>query len=947
MLRSFRFESRVPLLMLGALAAAWLARAQMPDSGSIRGQVVDESGRAVPGASLSLLNPSIGFHREVVSDAAGLFVIPDIPVTGAYHFEAKKEGFEPRLRDITPRAGESVLVNVVLRPAGVQSQVTVYGSAGSVRSDSAQLGNRLDKEQIENTPILGRNITNLPLLDSAVRPARGTGDLFLDNTLTVVDGTGRRQTTYSIDGGNGDDTWGRQTIFTDIPLGAIQEFTVITANADAEFGRTAGGVINVVTKQGTNAYKGELVGLYRPAGLQPNTPVTDLPVGDNLWQGGGVLSGPLVKDRVFLLVGGEYNAQDRGSEITSPLAPGVYTGHMTRGLGMIRADADLSPSDHLAARFNMDLLSDTNPQDVVGGNTLPSAGRTFDRRTYAGSLSESSILSPSVFNEVQAGFQLGSPITEFTPLDPSTQFVRPGVSTEGESRSALLYNHQYSASDTLSWALGNHNIRAGGDFIYADSGGYGQEFGAPFILGQFTFRPGISPTIPTSALTINDVASFQQGFGNVTYNVRDTIWSLFAEDNARILPDLTINVGLRYDRQTLTDDTGDVSPRIHFAWNPGGDHRTVIRGGWGLYYSFITDNTAAAWNLNGPTGFFTFSAQPGQLGFPADLEPLPEFPPGAVLPPRNITVRPGRASYYSQFFDVSALRDYPDKLLNPRTEQVSIGVDHDFGDGFLASLDGVSSRTTRIAVNLDENAPSAFVRTQPGQTRSGSAADATRPITPVANGYRQILVTVNEGRAYYDGLQLNVRKTFTTQGGFLLSYTWSHARNNFEPDAAGSAPNDATQIEAEWADSLLDQRHRVVLSGWWRLPWQLLGGGVFTYATARPYNATTGTDNNGDASNTDRPVINGRVVGRNAFRGTSTYDLTLFLQRDFPLGNGLVASLRAECFNVTNHENVVGRNGTYGNAASGVPLAAFGTALGGIANVEPPRQFQFQARLAF
>ena len=178
----------------------------------------------------------------------------------------------------------------------------------------------------------------------------------------------------------------------------------------------------------------------------------------------------------------------------------------------------------------------------------------------------------------------------------------------------------------------------------------------------------------------------------------------------------------------------------------------------------------------------------------------------------------------------------------------------------------------------------------------------------------------------------------------LLSYTYSHTRNNVEPDAPGGDPNDARQLDADWADSLLDQRNRAVLSGWVRLPLALNFGGVATYASGRPFNITTGVDNNGDGANTDRPVIDGRVVGRNAGRGDAVYDLSLFLERDFPLG-ALTLGLRAEAFNVTNHENVVGYNGVYGNGAT--PLPTFGQPLGGINNVDPGRQYQFQARLRF
>ncbi len=123
------------------------------------------------------------------------------------------------------------------------------------------------------------------LLNSAVRPARGTGDLFLNNTLFVVNGSGRRQTSFRIDGSTGDDAWGRQTIFTNIPLSALQEFTVLPNSFSAEYGRTSGGVVNVVTKTGTNDHHGEFIGLWRPAGIQARNPLSISRTADRLGRG--------------------------------------------------------------------------------------------------------------------------------------------------------------------------------------------------------------------------------------------------------------------------------------------------------------------------------------------------------------------------------------------------------------------------------------------------------------------------------------------------------------------------------------------------------------------------------------------------------------------------------------------------------------------------------------
>lgn len=932
------------VFVLFLLAGA--GQAQTPGTGAIRGRLTDEAGNPVAQAEITVTNEATGFSRTVRSDDQGSYVLPELPLTGTWRIHIAHESLAPQDRTgIQLGAGRTAAIDAVLGPA-VEAEITVYGTAEGVQSDAPQLGTVLDNAKIQETPVLGRKITTLPLLNSAVRPARGTGDLFLNNQLFVIDGGGRRQATFKIDGGTADDAWGRQTIFTNIPLDAIQEMTVLTNSFSAEYGRTTGGAINLVTRTGTNEMHGDLTVLSRPGGIQADAPITDQESHDELWQGSAFLAGPLVHDRAYWSVAAEYNDQDRDSIITSPLAPGTFTGNYKQTLLFGRVDAEINEQNHLLGRFTFDHFKDTNPADAVGGVALPSAARTFRRENQALLLGETAALGSNAFNDVRLVWEEGDPITEFEPAHPSVQFVRPGVSTEGESRAARLTNRQYQLAETLSLAIGEHFVKVGGDFVHSKSGGNGQEFGSPFVLGQFTFRTGISPTIPTSQLTLNDVQRFTQGFGDVDYEVDEDLGSVFVQDDYRLRSNLVLNLGLRYDRQSLTGDDDNFAPRLGFAWNPGNDPRTTIRGGYGIYYSEIRANIVAGWELNGPEGFFNFSAAPGQLGFPTSFNPLPSFPPGTVLPPRDITIQPGRSSYYSRFFDLSKLSGHPDELLNPKTDQATIGAERQLGQGWIASLDYVHAETRDIERNIDLNAPTTFVRTAPGQVRPASAADATRPITPVAGGYRRILATINQGEAKYDGAQLNVRKSFSQRGSVLLSYTWSHTRNNVEPDAPGGDPNDARQLGAEWADSLLDQRHRAVLSGWTSLPLGLRLGGVATYASGRPFNITTGTDNNGDGSNADRPVIDGRVIGRNEGRGDDVYDLSLFLERDFSIGFGTLG-LRAEVFNVTDRENVVGYNGVYGNNADGSPLSTFGQPLGGISNVDPGRQYQFQARLRF
>jgi hypothetical protein len=953
-------------IVFGAAAVC----AQTSDLAAIRGNVTDPNGAVVPGASVKLVNESTGFAKETTTDPEGRYSFANLPLTGTYLISAELSGLRSGARgSIQLRAGETAIIDLGLDVnVDLGANVTIRGTTEGVQSDSAQLGTRLDLQKIENTPVLNRRMTNLVELNSSARPARGTGDLFVNNYLFVINGSGRRQTTFILDGSTGNDSWGRQTVFTNIPLGALQEFTVITNPISAEYGRTSGSVINIVTKSGTNQLHFEGVSLIRPSGLQAGQPLAPRRTRDELVQFSGIVSGPIVKDKTHFVLGAEGNWQRRDTVITSILAPGTYPGRYKQALAFARVDHQINDRNTLTGRFSLDRFVDYNANDSVGGNSLTSAARTFERDTSTYQLALSSALTPKTVNEARFAFLWASPITKFTPVAPSTQFLRTlsngTTSTEGDSRSALLTNRQFQFADSLTTIVGSHSLKVGGDILHSTSGGNGQEFGSGFVLGQFrmTSANAQNPLVPTSALTINDASQFTQSFGTSTYSVREWLWSAFIQDDWRIRRDLTLNLGLRYERQTFTDDTNNFAPRVGFAYNPLGDTKTVIRGSFGIYYSEVRANTAASFALNGPEGVFTFTVnrtigQPLPQFFPTTLAPLPAFPAGAVLPARDITIRPGRAAYYSQFFDISRLTRYPDKLLDPETYQTTAGVQRELPWHLFLSADYVHARTIKIDRTIDLNAPLvSFVPTGPGQTRSAAAANASRPITPVNNGFRRILGVVNEGVSNYDGLQFNLEKRMGSRLAFLASYTLSNTTNTVEFDAPGGDPNDVNFLGTEeLGTSLLNQRHRFVLSGSYRLPLGFTFGGVTTAASPRPFAVTAGVDTNGDGANTDRPfdLATGTFVQRNSGKGTPTYSTDLFAQKQFSFSERLKLELWAEGFNIFNHPNIYGRNGSYGRsmiqAVSGgtAPPASFGTALGGISNVDPGREFQFEVKLSY
>jgi hypothetical protein len=332
---------------------------------------------------------------------------------------------------------------------------------------------------------------------------------------------------------------------------------------------------------------------------------------------------------------------------------------------------------------------------------------------------------------------------------------------------------------------------------------------------------------------------------------------------------------------------------------------------------------------------------------------------------RSLYIRPGQSAYLNQFFPTSTLVGYPNELLNPYSEQWTLSLQQQLPEGWIMSLDYVGTHTLRINRPLDVDSPSPFIRTQPGQVRSAQAANCTRPYwiywynqtgttcdpTKATNPqppYSVIQTDVNDGFLNYNALDVNITHQFSHGFSMLASYTWSHTLDNVDPDTTSQNPNDTNFTGyQEYGNAIYDQRNRFVLSGVYVAPFKVHIGGVGTFAGGLPYNYVTGVTNSGNTgATTDRPVINGVVVGRNTGRGGPIYSVDPFVSRTFPIYHErVVLDLRAEAFNVLNHANFVGYSGTYGNGAT--PGAGFGTPLAGITNQLPPRSLQFTAKVSF
>jgi Carboxypeptidase regulatory-like domain/TonB dependent receptor len=1002
------------ILCLLCLFAA-TAIAQSPNNATIIVTVNDQTGAVIKDARVTIVNSATSDSREAITGTDGSATFAALSLTGTYKVTVAREGFVDEERDnLVLRSGETATLKVTLNVGGSQrAEVTVYGTAEGVRADP-QTGLPLQTQQINETPILGRKTSFLPLLNSAFRQGKGTGDLFVNQIYFITGAGSRRTTTVTLDGANNDEGWGRQTSVATIPLGAIQEFAVISNAFSAEYGWTAGPALNIVTKSGTNNVHGEGLFLIRPGDWQAETFSTDgfcppslttcvtpstlrainpVDIPDALQQYSATIGGPIVKDRTFFFATADYTRQNRTTFLSQTLPAFVlppdgnlaYTGHYRQFLFDGRVDHKLTSNQNLMIRANVDRFFDDNPQDAVGGTNAPSVARRYSRRSWTTQVNHTATINPRILNEARFAYLHGDPVTLWEAQNLSTTYTRGGAVpfTIGQSRASDLWSHQLQFSDTVSWSLGKHYLRFGGSIVHHRSGGAGSEPGTA-ILGTFTFRN--NTTAPFGQLTLADVQNYTQpiDFGISSYDLPQWLNTVFVQDNIHLDSDFTLDLGLRYDRQTLTDAKKNFAPRIGFGWHPFGDSRTSIRGGYAMYYTQIRSNAVAGYLVNGLDGLTTYTATAGQTGFPTCLVgsclPVavdPRTIPASQLPARDITIRAGLRDFYREQFsrfglNFDRLPNYPDKLVNPRSQVTTFGAEREFMKGMFFGADYVHQHWGNLDRTVDLNAPTPFPRTAPGQFRcpagvappctqaqAVAAANATRPIVPVNGGVRQVNAIMNLGVADYDGLQTQFSYRGSRKMYASVSYTLSEATNTFEPDGNGIGPNEShiSQLsKVERGPSVVDQRHRAVITFYYRFPWDFTAGTVSMFASARPFNATTGVDNNGDGINNDRPVIDGSVISKSAFRGTATSDVATFVEKRFRLSESMSIQLRLEGFNLFNHGNFLGRGvTTYGDALTAAPTfgqfaAGVGTSTNAIpafANIDPPRMFQVQAKFSF
>ena len=923
---------RVSFLFALATALASPVRAQQTvDVGSISGRVVDDTGAAVPGASVEVTHSATNIAAAEVTNAQGRFRFPYLKI-GDYKLTVTLAGFKDAVRQINVSAGSAFEVPIALALAGVETNVTVTAEAPVIESARSQIAATVLETEVAALPMNGRNFLELALLVPGVAPTNiASTQLFPETSavpgITISVGAQRNlSNNYVVDGlSANDDAAGLSGISYSVD--AIEQFQVITSGAQAELGRALGGYVNVVTKSGTNQLRGTVYDFVRDDSLNGTNALSGTKLPMNQSQFGASVGGPIEKDRTFFFANVErrdldqtglatisasglaaINARLAESGYRGPqIETGIYRNPVATSNVFAKLDHQFSSRDNFSIRYGRYGVDATNARGA-GGLSATTASADLANVDQTVAIANTLVVSPHTVLETRA--QLARGDLQAPPSDSIGPAVSiAGVAAFGTSSSSPTgrQNTTYQIVNNLSDHRGSHAMRVGADFLFNDDViTYPRS-----VRGSYTFS---SLAAFQSGLFNN--AGFSQTFGITELVQTNPNFGVYVQDEWKTTSTLTINAGVRYDLQwleTINTDTNNLSPRIGFAWTPLDSRRTIVRGSAGIFYDRVPLRALAnalmsAGNSTDVTALrqYSVSLSPTQAGAPTFPNILPAAIPLVTLP--NLT---------------TMNRD----LQNAASTQVSSEFEQQIGERTTFGVGYQYLRGRDLLISVNQNVPTCVA--------SGNN-NGCRPNSAYANNSQYSAV----GESNYHGLHVSLSQRTSKWGQYRVSYTLSKSMNN-TGEAFFNSPIDPTDLSKDWGRSDNDQRHRLVVNGSAQARGFQISGMVQAYS-APPFNITSGvTTVQGTAG---RPIVNGQFIDRNAGEGTPFLTVNARVGRTFRLRDRWQFEMLIEGFNLTDRANVVTRNANFGAGAYPAnPSSTFNQ----ITAVGEPRAIQFGARIRF
>jgi outer membrane receptor protein involved in Fe transport len=835
------------------------------DTGLIEGSVVDESGAVVPGATVVLRNLETGVERTVVTESEGRYRFVALQ-PGTYTVKVQMPGFaSEERRDIVLTIGLQLRHDFRLKLESVAENVSVVAEAPVVNITSSEVSGVVTQQQIESLPVNTRQYLNLALLmpgtsQDAVRVFYnnvnvGAGGTFYSNGF-VADGV--------------TNTWAEQgEPRQNFPQDSIREFKVNTAQSKAEFGLATGGVVTVVSKSGTNAFNGNVFEYFRHKSLNAKNHFEQSKPDFERHQFGASLGGPIRRDRTHFFAAIERTQTDEfftvntGRPAFYAAVEGTFPQPRTVTLGSVRVDHSITQSQMLFARYAHEDERSVCAGSTCGGRNAANAGYDMEipRRSVVAAhtwILSDRLLSDFRFQFAYAAYQIApvgkeifKEVGEYPPgrIGPDRvqrRFTFPSL-VWGGNYEALGPEKRWQFKQAFSYHApnwgGSHDWKFGVDYSYiwfADDSQVNLNGTYQFGTDQF-----FDPNDPTSIANLQNPILFTMTFPPNYVPLPTHHYAWFVQDDWKPFANLTVNLGLRYDRQIGSfnedinldrfpiaiplirpDERGDANnfgPRAGFAYDLKGNGATVLRGGYGMYY----DNIRTLQNQYEWLNMQRFDVRISNPPYP---DPFLGRDPSQFITtaPPNITV-------------------LSNDFVNPYSHQSNVGFSQQLAQDLAVHIDGVYTR-----VRADR------------KTRNVNLPDPVTGQRPFPE-FNRIDLEESTSTSNYRGVYLRLDKRFSDNYQFLVSYSLVDSKDN----APAGRFTDETDFSLDYGPANAERRHSLVASGGVTLPYGVQFGAVWTLRTSLPFSATAGRDLNGNG------FVSDYVPGTTRNQGHRDLDLSL------------------------------------------------------------------------
>jgi hypothetical protein len=1004
-MNSKRWLSIAVMGCLVLLSAASLF-GQVTASARLQGTVVDKS-QAVIGdkAEVTLTNKDTGFRRTTKTNDAGEYHFESLSA-GVYTIKVTAPGFTvAEAKNLSILVGTTATQNFILTPGAVSETVEVTATAPLMDQTKTDVSTNITPEQITDLPLIGRDIADLAYLSPGVKAADSYDPTKNRYAILSVNGHGGRNVNVTVNGvDNKDNTVGGPVM--QLPAEAVQEFQISTQRFSAVNGRSEGAAINVITKSGSNNIHGSAFGFFRDQALNADQKLPDPsdpsgfsksnPPYSRQWFGGSV-GGPIKKDKLFA-----FFAMERQREHTSKSeAPFALTElNLATSIGAqpsavvptpffenrIAGKMDWTINDKHSAYLSIATQANNSLNDQSDGTMDLTEGNFTINHMQIANITVNSSLSPTTVNQFTVGFQYWNNLIDSSTRAPLVTFLSGeqfGTNTNVPQNSI---QRKYQFKDDLSKTIGRHTLKTGIDYIWT-----------PFMGGFFEFNPtleidfGKDPSCilgvgPNAADPTCGPANFPQGFatpglisgnnigdgmtiavGDPTFIIKDAKQlGLYFQDDWKVSQRLTVNLGLRYDKdfdfiggsdiansrtfqelqaaapfsplaaslvaKKATDYSKNLSPRVGLAYDLTGHGNHVVRAGFGMYYGNTFQNIPLFMEQQSNTTIFqTAFAISGSDIVPGTGIPLSSWrfgiDPLPTIPPASGTLAPGATG-----------RIMDPNYRNPVTEEFNGGYTWLINSKSVIEAEYVHvlSLHENKTINVDPNIP-VTPNNITTTSRTGLPGGFFRPLdaafaaanVPVLGSVR---AESSIGRSRYDGMNISYRQRNFHKVDLIANYTLARAVG-YDEDGGSFRyyPRDPQHplAPSEFGPSFNDERHHLTLAGTAHLPWGMEFSPILQVGSARPFNPIAPFNglNLGSGSDPGALVVpkndptnltaltsplsaaqcyysgNCIIAPYNSLRGDPYFNMDARVAKNIKLGEGRNLQLAFQGFNLFNHAN--------------------------------------------